>query len=290
MILYINGAVLGQGGSATITKTIEGLNMISAELGDKLCVKLEVKNPYTNPILVDDDLGGALKYIVGTCLLDGAYLTSTLSDNMISFLVETGYHVITYEFQVVQVEASNVYINNVARVHNPDFAVDDEDAVQITLSPYDGFFKWLSSNDYNIEQPLPLGEDLKFTMEINVRNCLNFTMDDLEVSDDLPAELKVDECLSIDMGNIVLRIMKGKAKKVRWIWAIGDLAPPGTTDDGVSLKLIVSTARNPAGKQHFISTGWYDVAKEVVIKFKDPSTGFQLHANTGSVSVYAGNP
>jgi hypothetical protein len=288
MILCIGNVALGQDGPATITKTIDSLKIISAELGDKLYVKLEVNNPYSNPVLVDDNLGSALKYIAGTCMLDGTSLTPTFNDNMISFLVEMGNHVITYEFQVVQVEASNTYINNLAHVYSPDFAVEDEDAVQITLSPYNGFFKWLSSNDYNIEEPLPLEEDLKFTMEVNVRNYFNFTMEDLEVSDDLPAEFEIDECLSLDMGDIVLRTMKGKAKKVRWVWTIGDLDPPDATDDGVSLKLIVSTALNPSGKQHFISPGWYDIAKEVVIKCKDPLTGNQLRANTGSLSVYAG--
>jgi hypothetical protein len=288
MILCIGNAARGQVTQATITKTIDGLKKISAELGDILCVKLEVNNPYSNPVLVDDDLGSALRYIAGTCMLDGASLTPTVSDNMISFLFEPGYHVITYQFQVVQVEASNRYINNVAQVHG-FYLAEDEDAVQITLSPYDGFFKWLSSNDYNLTEPLPLGEDLKFTMEINVRNHFNFAMEDLEVRDDLPAEFEVDECLSLDMGGIVLRTMKGKAKKTRWTCTIGDLdSNSSNAADGVSLKLIVSTALNPAGKQHFISPGWYDVAKQVVVKCKDPLTGNELRANTGSVSVYAG--
>jgi hypothetical protein len=294
MILCISNAVLGQSGSATITKTVEGLHMITVELGDKLSVKLQVNNPYSNPVLVNDDLGSALKYIAGTCMLDGAYLTPTLNDNIISFSMEQGSHEITYEFQVVQVEASNTYINNVAQVHDPDCNVDNEDSLQITLSPYGGFFKWLSCESYS-EYPddlpaLPLGEDIVFVMEVNIRNYFDFTMQSVEVRDDLPAEFEVDDYWC-ETGDLTVTTKNGKAKKVCWTWSIGDLAPTAPPpDDGISSKIWLSTALNPAGKQHFISPGEYDIAKAVVIKFTDPSTGYELRANTGSVSVYAGNP
>ena len=301
MILCVSDVALSQVGPATITKTVgvPPLHMITVELGEKLCVKLEVNNPYSNPVLVDDNLGSALKYIAGTCMLDGASLMPTHSGNMISFLVEPGEHVITYEFQVVQVEASNTYIKNVAQVHNLEYNVEGEDALQITLSPYGGFFKWLSCRSYS-DYPdylpaLPLGEDIVFVMEVNIRNYFDFTMQSVEVRDDLPAEFEIDECWC-ETGKLAVTTKKGKAQKVSWTWAIGDLPPTAPPpheddeddgDDGVSSKIWLSTALNPAGKQHFISPGEYDVAKAVVIKFTDPSTGNQLRANTGSVKVVA---
>lgn len=77
MILCIGNAAMGQSDPATITKTIGGLHVISVELGEKLCVMLEVNNPYDEPVLVVDNLGSTLKYMAGTCTLDGVSLTPT---------------------------------------------------------------------------------------------------------------------------------------------------------------------------------------------------------------------
>lgn len=286
VLLCLGHASLGE---AAITKTMvigdKEYEWISAKLGDRVCVKLTVDNGDSNPVLVEDELGSALRYMAGTCELDGIPLTPTISDNTISLLILPGSHEITYEFQVVEVGADNATISSIARVHVP--ASVETDSVTITLCKYLGFYKWLGCLDYPKypENPtaLPLQENIEFVMNIFVRNHFDFTIKDLEISDDLPAELQVDEYYP-EEADVQEKISNGKAQKVRWIWTVGDLG----VGDETYLNIYLSTALNPAGKQHFVSPGWYDVAKKIVVKFRDPWTGNELRAYTGSESVYAG--
>jgi hypothetical protein len=121
-------------------------------------------------------------------------------------------------------------------------------------------------------------------MEIHVVNTFPFTMQDVVVTDNLAAELKLD-CYSPSTADVVTRT-RGKSEKVKLTWTIGDLSPGSAS----SLWLYVSTDLNPAGKQEFTSPGCYELNSGSVVKFKDPITGSQLSAHTGSVYVHVGTP
>ncbi|MHC4352643.1 MAG: hypothetical protein ACYS0H_07990 [Planctomycetota bacterium] len=288
VILCIGNTALGQSIvdsepvlKATIAKTIEGREEMSAFLGDVLCVKLVVENPYTGPVLVVDNLHSAFTYMPGTCMLDGVCVTPTLNGNRISMLVGAGSHEISFMFQVVQVEAYNTYISNVAEVHNPDSNVDDEDCVIIKLCRFK-IHKWLWSHTHPGIMPLPMGEEIGWVMEIRVVNTFPFIMQDVVVKDNLAAELEVDG-YSAETGEVELET-KGKSKKVKLTWTVGTLFPGSRS----SLRVYVSTDLNPAGKQEYTSPGCYELNSGSVVKFKDPLTGNQLSAHTGSVRVYVG--
>jgi len=286
MILCIGNPALGQitepileEVQATITKTVQDSEQISAYLGDILSVKLVVDNPYDGPVLVVDNLNSAFTYMNGSCTLDGACLEPMVNGNKLSFLVEPGCHEINFTFQVVQVEAYNIYLSNVAEVHDPDCNVDDEDSVIIKLCRYE-IYKWLWSHTHPNKMPLPLGEEIGWIMEIHVKNSFPFTMQNVIVTDNLAAELEVDSYV-VGTGKVVLQT-KGKSDKVALEWTIGDLTP----DTVCSLWLTVSTDLNPAGKQEFTSPGCYELNSGSVVKFIDSLTGNQLSAHTGSVKVY----
>jgi hypothetical protein len=285
MILCVGNAAMGQitepvieDVQATITKTVQDLKEMSAYLGDILCVKLVVDNPYPGPVLVVENLGSPFTYMNGSCTLDGACTTPTNANGKMSFLVEPGSHEITFMAQVVQVEAYNMYISNVAEVYGPD-CVDDEDCVIIKLCRYK-IHKWLWSYTHPGIMPLPMREEIGWVMEISVKNTFPFTMQDVVVSDRLAAELKLDYYLPATAD--VVTKTKGKSEKVSLTWNIGTLSPGSSA----SLKLYVSTDLNPSGKQEFTSPGCYELNSGSVVKFKDPITGNQLSAHTGSVHVY----
>lgn len=264
---------------ATITKTVEGREQISAYLGDILCVKLVVENPYDVPILVVENLNNAFTYMNGSCMLDSTCVEPMANGNKLSFLIEPGCHEINFTFQVVQVEAYNMYISNVAEVCDPDCNVDDEDSVIIKLCRYN-IHKWLWSHTHPGIMPLPLGEEIGWLMEIRVVNTFPFTIQDVVVTDNLAAELEVDGYLA-ETGEVVMKT-QGKSEKVKLTWTIGDLSPVS----GASLWLTVSTDLNPSGKQEFTSPGCYELNSGSVVKFIDSLTGNQLSAHTGSVHVY----
>lgn len=263
---------------ATITKTVQDREEISAYLGDILCVKLVVENPYDGPVLVFESLGSAFTYMDGSCMIDGTCVTPTNTDGKMSFLVEPGSHEIKFMAQVVQVEAYNIYISNVAEVHDPDCNVDDEDSVIIRLCRYK-IHKWLWSHTHPGIMPLPLGDEIGWIMEIRVVNTFPFTTQNVVVTDNLAAELEVDGYLA-ETGMVELKT-KGKSDKVTLKWTIGDISP----GSGYSLWLNVSTDLNPSGKQEFTSPGCYELNSGSVVKFIDPLTGNQLSAHTGSVKV-----
>jgi hypothetical protein len=286
MILCIGNAAMGQitepvveEVQATISKTVQGLEEMSAYLGDILCVKLVVDNPYPVPVLVIENLGSPFTYMGGSCTLDGASVAPTNNDGKMSFLVEPGEHVITFTAQVVQVEAYNMYISNVAEVHDPDCNVDCQDSVRIKLCRFK-IHKWLWSYTHPGIMPLPMREEIGWVMEISVKNTFPFTMQDVVVSDRLAAELKLDYYLPATAD--VVTKLQGKSEKVSLTWNIGTLSPGSSA----SLKLYVSTDLNPSGKQEFTSPGCYELNSGSVVKFKDPLTGNQLSAHTGSVHVY----
>jgi len=246
-------------------------------------VKLVVDNPYDGPILVVDKLNSAFTYMDGSCTLDGVCMEPMVNSNKISFLVEPGCHEITFTVQVVQVEAYNIYINNVAEVYDPDCNVDGEDSVIIMLCRYK-IHKWLCSHTHPDIMPLPLGEKIGWLMEICVENTFLFTIQDVIVKNNLAAELEVDEHV-VETGKVVMKT-KGKSQKVKLKWTIGDLSPGSVS----SLWFYVSTDLNPVSKQEFTSPGCYELNSGSVVKFKDPLTGNQLSAHTGSVYVFVGTP
>lgn len=296
MILCVGNAAISQA-TVTITKTIESQDksweQISATLGDILCVKLVVCNPYGGPVLVVDNLGSACTYMAETCKLDGISLTPAVHNNKISLPVGPGEHEITYKFQVVQVEAYNMYINCEACICDPDSNPESKDSIRIQLCRYPGLFKWLWCSSHD-PMALPLGENIVWVMDICVRNEFCFTMKDLVVTDNLAAEFEVDEWWwEVDdwwpTADMKMKIRtKGNSKKVTWTWTIGDLDP---SQKSPLLKFLISTDLNPAGKQEFTSPGCYELNSGVVIKFKDPMTGNQLSAHTGPVfAVNVGTP
>jgi len=285
MILCIGNAALGQitepvmdDIQATITKTVQDSEEISAYLGDILCVKLVVDNPYCGPVLVVDNLNSAFTYMDESCTLNGVCMKPMVNGSKISFLVEPGCHEINFTCQVVQVEAHNIYISNVAEVHDPDCNVDDEDSVIIKVCRYK-IHKWLCSYTHPGIMPLPMREEIGWIMEIYVVNTFPFTIQNVVITDNLAAELKLDYYLPATTD--VVTKTQGKSKKVKLKWTIGDLSPGSSA----SLKLYVSTDLNPSGKQEFTSPGCYELNSGSVVKFIDSLTGNQLSAHTGSVKV-----
>jgi hypothetical protein len=137
---------------AEIDKTVEAADSgVDADLGDHLTVELVVDNPYSENVTVVDELPDGLAYIpdidpvtVGNqnLTIDGSDATPTLVDNTVSVEVGPGSHTIVFEVQVVEVQADEVTVDNVAKVYAPAATEpDNTDSVDITLYPYDGFGK-----------------------------------------------------------------------------------------------------------------------------------------------------
>ena len=277
-----------------------------ADLGDIFTVTLDVENPYTHDLTVEDVIPDGLRYILGTFEVDGDPVLPTVADSTISTTVGTGTYTITFDVQVVEVQCTDVTVRNTAEL-SYDSIVVASDSEDITLHPYDGFEKTVEIvyEDGDWDGIVEVNELVTWNMTITVPNNFDWPITGAVLSDNLGGELGLagdnvdnnrvggkDEGVNGDlapeyntMTNGTLSVKTpGKSNKVHfWIKNINVGA-----GDSWTCTLGIFTDRNPSkwGQQCYTSPCLHYLNSGATLKFTDPVTDFQLSAHTCPLPVY----
>jgi len=136
--------------------------------------------------------------------------------------------------------------------------------------------------DLITEQALTIKEktNVQWAVIMDVINPFSFTMTDIAITDNLPAEIEIDEPFpySITHGTVSYKL-SGKTKSVDLTWKIRRLQPGETA----RLTLLVSTDVNPGGKQEYNEPGRHLLNPGAKLKFLDPELKMRLSAETAPV-------
>jgi hypothetical protein len=256
---------------ATIEKTVTPDN---GYLSDILTVELDVEVPTGYTMTVEDHLPTFLKYVPGTFEVDDVPVIPTVTDGIISTVVGEGDHIITFDVQIIQVEAVDYGEDNWAYLLYDDETVA-EDNVWVNTYPYEGFNKyaclilWGPEDDTYID----LNEDVYWKFNIIVENIYDYTITDVVITDRLAAELEIDYVDDVSKGTFSYTT-KGNVKMT---WTIGELAP----GEEAQLILEISTAMNKKW-QEYTSPGTYEINSGAVVKFVGLND-FQYSAHTDQI-------
>jgi len=285
-----------------------------ANLGDHVTVLLDVNNPRDSNVLVIDELvGPGLSYISGTFEIDTNPVTPIIMGDMLATEVESGEHQITFDVQVVGVEASDTVAENCAYVRLDLLSpIEDSNCAVLTLNPYEGFTKEV--NDFNDldnagydGEPnyVPIGHDLHWWLKITVENIPGdqiIDMNDIVVTDRLGGELEVDDVnyVSQSEGPVSLfdrtkngKKKGGKTEKHHISWDVGDVNDANSAELVLEISTDINTGTGKgkkSGHQEYTSTGEHCLNSGAVLKFIDPQTGFQLSAHTPEICIEAYDP
>lgn len=275
----------------------EPSDKIDAELGDYLTITLIVENSYDNEIKVEDVLPNELKYIPNTFEVDDNIVVPTIAGNTISTVVPNGTHVITFDVQVVEVQAEQegTLVTHDASLYNPagDRIIDCA-SVDITLHPYKGFSKGVEQCTIDPWNAVPLETDVHWLLLIEVWNVVGdgiATMKDIVVND-----LEVDEASTEILdpppsSGTITSEKTAMTKKVRLTWDVGDLDegdPPAQLWVEISTNLSLSKGQNNIDShREYSSAVEYGLNSNAVVSFIDSNTGFKLSAHTLPLVVKA---
>ncbi|UCD30157.1 MAG: hypothetical protein JSV03_06720 [Planctomycetota bacterium] len=307
-----------------LSATIEKDMVDEGELGDQITITLNVDNPYSEAITVEDVLPDGLTYIPDidaapgnqNLKIDGSYVDPTavtIEDNTISVEVDPGPHTITFVVQVVEVQCEEVDVTNVANVYNPEDDLDDSDEVEITLYPYEGFVKEaVIVYEDVVDGVITVGELVQWDMTITLPNNFAWAITNAVLKDNLGGNLGMaDDDVDNDKDDLIDEggpgdlpagyntipsgtlsyETKGKTKKVQ-LEITGISVGIGGSLDFV---LGIFTDCNPgkgknAPHQEYTSPGDYELNSGATVKFIDPATGLQLSAHTCPITVTAYPP
>jgi len=273
----------------------EPTDEINAELGDHIAVNLTVENPYDDAIKVEDVLGNGLKYIPNTFAVDDDdTAVPAITGNTISTMVPNGTHTITFDVQVVEVQAEQkgTVVTNKTNLYNPaGDKVLDSDSVDITLHPYKGFSKGVERCTNDPWNTVPVEADVHWLLLMEVWNVAGDKI--ATMADTTVHGLEVDEASThlLDpppSSGTVTSEKTYETKKAHLIWDIGDL------DEGdapaqlwVEIAANLSSGNDLDGPQEYVLTGKYELNSGAVVRFTDPNTGLRLSAHTTPLIVTA---
>jgi hypothetical protein len=306
-------AMLSLPAMADLNGTIEKeLSQSEAILGDHITVTLHVTDGVVGQTVVDT-LPDPLKYIDGTLNVTGGNATCKTSEGeIVCTLAENATYTITFDVQVVEVQAEAVNATNWAYLYDGTTEVDSHSA-NITLHPYEGFEKVATIvYEDNPNGEIEVGELVTWNMTITVPNNFAWNITDAVLKDNLGGELgmagdevdndrdkpkEVDEgdwgdlapeYNTIPDGDLTFKT-PGKSNKVHfWIEEI-DI----TTGDSLNFVLGIFTDRNPSkwGQQCYTSTYEnHPLNSGATLKFTDPDTGLQLSAHTCPILIDVVSP
>jgi hypothetical protein len=246
----------------------------SGYLGDILPVELDVCVPCDYTMTVEDHLPTFLNYVPGTFEVDGTPVLPTITDNVISTDVECGGHTITFDTQIIQVEAEEYGEYNWAYLVYDGETVA-EDSAWVKTYPYEGFTKYacLILSGPEDDTYIDLNEDVHWKFYIIVENIYDYTINDVVITDRLAAELEIDNVDYVSKGDFYYP----KKGNVKMTWEIGTLAP----GEEAKLVLEISTKMNKKW-QEYTSAGTYEINSGAVVKFIGLN-GFQHSAHTGQI-------
>jgi hypothetical protein len=277
-----------------LTKTLDSY---TGDLGDVVHVTISGEVGIGLTVTVVDTLPSELTYI-GSFMVDGVSATPTDVDKqVISYTIDNTAGTVskpyTIEFDVKVTEASwkNEIVTNTVDVVDASGDVVETATAVFTILPFEELWK-------EVREPLeiPVNTETQWALVISVTNPFDYTMKNTVITDRFGAEIEVDEILvhsvyddAMSFVRLTLApgiILKGNSDKVFLTWTVGDLLPGETA----RLKLLVSTDRNPAGKQEYSSPSPLDEPYEMnsgaTLKFNDPDQDMmQLSAVTDSIYV-----
>ena len=288
----------------------KSLSVADANLGDTVTVTIDVNNPDDSNATVTDIIPADLKYIPGTFEVDGNSVIPTVVDSNVSTEITTGMHTITFKTQVVEVQAVDVNVTNLAELYDVNAVLVDSNSAVLTLHPYDGFSKEIVGckiNDVNYTpwDEVPWHTDVHWWIEITVEDVADevVAMENVVVKDNLGGDLELDAVdgnsvpsapskkkkdSAVTVNNVTVE-RSGKSEKIHLSW---DVTAAGGPD--LTFTLEVSTDFNPGqgkkdpGVYGYTSLGDHCLNSGAVLKFIDVAgTGFQLSAHTPEICVEA---
>jgi len=132
--------------------------------------------------------------------------------------------------------------------------------------PYCWFNKYINCVKAPTQVTTTVGKDASWWIKINVSlpSWWGGPIENVVVTDRFGAEIEIDEPFprTISHGTVYYTT-KGKSEKVFLTWNIGTLNPGETA----ILRFVISTDKNPAGKQEYTSPGCYELNSGAVLKF-----------------------